>query len=100
MVRPTATIMLTAMDKQKLVGWARAATTPQRLARRARIILGTAAGLGTRRLAQHERMSRTTVQRWRACFATAGCDGLLDRPRRGRPRVGSDDARPGGGAGV
>ncbi|MBV9582099.1 MAG: IS630 family transposase [Chloroflexi bacterium] len=75
------------MEKQKLTRWARAATTPQRLARRARIILGSAAGLGTRRLAQHERMSRTTVQRWRARFVAAGCDGLQDRPRRGRPSV-------------
>jgi transposase len=87
MVRPAATIVLTAIEQQKLIGWARAATTPQRLARRARIILGSAAGLGTRRLAQQERMSRTTVQRWRARFAAASCDGLQDRPRRGRPSV-------------
>jgi transposase len=87
MVRPTAMIVLTAVQQQKLTSWARAATTPQRLARRARIILGSAAGLGTRRLAQQERMSRTTVQRWRARFVAAGCDGLQDRPRRGRPSV-------------
>jgi len=80
-------IVLTAGQKQKLTSWARAATTPQRLARRARIILGSAAGLGSRRLAQQERMSRTTVQRWRARFVADGCDGLEDRPRRGRPRV-------------
>ena len=87
MVRPAAMIVLTAVQKQKLTSWARAATTPQRLARRARIILGSAAGLGSRRLAQQERMSRTTVQRWRARFLVDGCDGLQDRPRRGRPRV-------------
>jgi len=87
MVRSAAMIVLTAGEQQKLTRWERAATTPQRLARRARIILGSAAGLGSRRLAQQERMSRTTVQRWRARFAASGCDGLQDRPRRGRPRV-------------
>src|SRR5579859_5368892 len=87
MIQPAAMIELTAVQEQKLTSWARAATTPQRLARRARIILGSAAGLGSRRLAQQERMSRTTVQRWRARFVADGCDGLEDRPRRGRPRV-------------
>ncbi len=87
MVRSTAPIALTAVQHQRLTTWARAATTPQRLARRARVILGSAAGLGSRRLAQQERMSRTTVQRWRARFLAAGCDGLQDRPRPGRPRV-------------
>jgi transposase len=80
-------IALTAVERQRLTSWARAATTPQRLARRARIILGSAAGVGSRRLAQQERISRTTVQRWRARFVVAGCDGLHDRPRRGRPSV-------------
>jgi transposase len=87
MARPPAPIVLAAIQQQRLTIWARAATTAQRLARRARIILGSAAGLGSRRLAQQERMSRTTVQRWRARFAAAGCDGLQDRPRRGRPSV-------------
>jgi transposase len=85
MVRPTALMTLTAAQQRRLTTWARAATTPQRLARRARVILGSATGLGSRRLALQERMSRTTVQRWRARFAAAGCDGLQDRPRRGRP---------------
>jgi transposase len=80
-------ITLTTAQRQQLTRWARAATTPQRLARRARIILGSAAGLGTRRLAQQERMSRTTVQRWRARFLADGCAGLHDRPRAGRPTV-------------
>jgi transposase len=80
-------ITLTAAQRQQLTRWSRAATTPQRLARRARIILGSAAGLGSRRLAQQERMSRTTVQRWRARFLSAGCAGLQDRPRAGRPAV-------------
>jgi transposase len=87
MVRPAQMIELTIPQRQRLTSWARAATTPQRLAQRARIILGSARGVGSRRLAQQERISRTTVQRWRARFVVAGCDGLHDRPRRGRPRV-------------
>jgi transposase len=87
MVRVAPRLALTAAQHQRLTTWARAASTPQRLARRARVILGTAAGFGSRRLAQQERMSRTTVQRWRARFLASGCDGLHDRPRRGRPRV-------------
>lgn len=63
----------------------RAGTTAQRLARRARVILGCAAGCGSRRLAQQERMSRTTVRRWIARFVVDRCRGLKDRPRRGRP---------------
>jgi transposase len=80
-------ITLTAAQQQQWTRWARAATAPQRLARRARIMLGSAAGLGSRRVAQQERMSRTTVQRWRARFLADGCDGLQDRPRGGRPRA-------------
>jgi len=80
------TIVLTSAEQQQLTAWVRAGTTPQRLARRARVILGSAAGLGSRRLAQQERMSRTTVQRWRTRFARAGLDGLRDR-RAGDSRV-------------
>ena len=86
-MQPATMLTLTAAQRQQLTRWARAATTPQRLARRARLILGSAAGLGSRRLAKQERMSRTTVQRWCARFLSDGCDGLQDRPRRGRPRV-------------
>ncbi len=84
---PATLITLTAVQRQQLTRWARAATTPQRLARRARIMLGSAAGVGSRRLAQQERLSRRTVQRWRARFLAAGCAGLQDRPRGGRPKV-------------
>jgi transposase len=53
--------------------------------RRARLILGCAAGCGSRRLAQRERMSRTTVHRWIPRFVVNRCAGLKDPSRRGRP---------------
>ena len=82
---PSTRIDLTAAEHRQLQVWVRAGSTAQRLARRARLILGSAARLGSRRLAQQERMSRTTVRRWVTRFVVQRCAGLKDRPRRGRP---------------
>jgi transposase len=84
---PVAHIELTADEVRQLTGWVRAGTTPQRLVRRARLVLGSAASLGSRALARQERMSRTTVRRWLSRFATQRCAGLHDRPRSGRPKA-------------
>ena len=84
---PAAALELTATEMRQLTPLVRAGTTPQRLVRRARLILGSAAGLGSRALARQERMSRTTVRRWLGRFATERCAGLQDRPRSGRPKT-------------
>jgi transposase len=78
---------LTTSEVHQLTALVRAGTTPQRLARRARLILGSAAGLGSRALARQERMSRTTVRRWLGRFTAERCAGLQDRPRRGRSKT-------------
>src|SRR5437879_3348913 len=80
-----AAIELTTAEVHQLTAWVRAGTTPQRLVRRARVILGSAAGLGSRALARQEQLSRTTVRRWLTRFVIKRCDGLQDRPRSGRP---------------
>ena len=85
MAGAAASIILTDAEHCRLTTWVRAGTTPQRLVRRARVILGSAVGLGSRALAQQERMSRTTARRWLARFVAGRCDGLQDRPRSGRP---------------
>jgi len=72
---PAAALELTATEMRQLTALVRAGTTPQRLVRRARLILGSAAGLGSRALARQERMSRTTVRRWLGRFATERCAG-------------------------
>jgi transposase len=84
---PAAALELTATEVRQLTALVRAGTTPQRLVRRASVILGSAAGLGSRALARQERMSRTTVRRWLGRFATERCAGLRDRPRSGRPNM-------------
>jgi transposase len=85
MAGPAALIVLTAAEYRRLTSWVRAGTTPQRLVRRARVVLGSASGLGSRALARREQMSRTTVRRWLTRFVAKRCDGLLDHPRSGRP---------------
>ncbi len=85
MAGAAASIQLTATEVRQLTAWVRAGTTPQRLVRRARLILGNAAGLGSRALARQEHMSRTTVRRWLTRFVSKRCAGLQDRPRSGRP---------------
>jgi transposase len=85
MAGSAASIVLTAPEYHRLTSWVRAGTTPQRLVRRARVVLGSASGLGSRALARREQMSRTTVRRWLARFVAKRCDGLQDHPRSGRP---------------
>jgi hypothetical protein len=84
MAGPAVSIELTASEVRQLTAWLRAGTTPHRLVRRARLILGGATGLGSRALAQREQMSRTTARRWLARLVPKRCDGLYDRPRSGR----------------
>jgi transposase len=85
MAGSAASIVLTTAEYRRLTSWVRAGTTPQRLVRRARVVLGSASGLGSRALARREQMSRTTVRRWLARFVAQRCDGLQDHARSGRP---------------
>jgi hypothetical protein len=57
MAGPAASIELTATEARQLTTLVQAGTTPQRLVRRARVILVSAAGSGSRALARQEQMS-------------------------------------------
>ena len=87
-------ISLPEQQRQDLLRLARAHSTPQALALRARIVLRaadedrptnlrTAAELGC---------DNDTAACWRRRFAEQGLGGLHDRPRRGRPPVFSPPA--------
>ncbi len=86
-----AEIVLTADERAELEGWARRRTSAAGLAMRSRIVLAAAAGESNTVLAQRLGLSITTVRRWRNRFVVDRCDGLLDEPRPGRPRVVGDE---------
>jgi len=87
-----AVIVLTDAERAELEGWARRRSSAAGLALRSRIVLAAADGESNSDMAARMGISRTTVQRWRNRFVEQRCDGLLDEPRPGRPRV-VDDAR-------
>lgn len=54
---------------------------------RAKIILQLDEGMTPADIATGQRISPSTVHRWRNRFEAEGVEGLLDRPRKGRPTV-------------
>lgn len=80
-------LRLSAKERELLQGFARARSTPQKIALRIRIVLGSADGVANHRLAAKLGTSRPTVLRWRQRFEQAGLEGLLeDAPRPGRKK--------------
>ena len=78
---------LSAKERELLQGFARAESTPQKIALRLRIVLRSADGVANNRLAAELETSRPTVLRWRQRFEQAGLEGLLeDAPRPGRKK--------------
>jgi transposase len=88
--RPKKPLVLSAEEREKLQQWARRPKTAQRLAWRARIVLGCAEGLSNQAVARQCRVSTHTVGKWRERFRTARLEGLADEPRPGAPREISD----------
>lgn len=86
-----ATITLTDDERAELEGWVRRRTSAAGLALRARIVLACADGGSNVQVADRLELDRGTIRKWRNRFVEKRCDGLLDEPRPGRPRVVGDD---------
>jgi transposase len=88
-----APIVLDQATRQELERRARAATSAQRDARRARIILLAADGVSSAKVAKQVGMHESNVATWRQRFLAEGLDGLKDRPRPGHPPTYTHDDR-------
>src|SRR5215471_16196863 len=88
--RPQRPLVLTADEQERLQSLAHRARTQPVLARRARVILASAQGLGNHVVAKRLRCSPGMVNKWRSRFLKTRLQGLYDEPRPGAPRQVSD----------
>jgi transposase len=86
-------LTITDEERAELQRRVRAHTTPQRAAKRARVVLLAADGLPNRQIAAQMGMNQHTVSHWRRRFEAERLAGLEDRPRPGRPLVYGHDQR-------
>ena len=78
-------------DRETLLKWKRSPATPQKLLRRADIILAAAEGLNNKTISERGLGSVPTVCLWQKRYAEYGIDGLQDEPKPGCPRtIGRD----------
>jgi len=89
--RPTATIVLTAEERETLERWARRPSTAQALALRSRIVLAAADGQANIEIGAALGCHPVTAGKWRRRFAEQRLDGLSDEPRPGAPRTIGDE---------
>jgi len=88
--RPTPPVVVTMEERETLERWARRPKSAQATAQRARMILACAAGQTNTAVAQHLRLTKQTVGKWRTRFVVKRLEGLLDEPRPGAPRTITD----------
>lgn len=92
MFAPAVELKLTAEERGELARLVANGQTPQRLARRARVILLAADGLANRQIAKRAGVSRPTVISLRKRFADRGLRGLVKDGTRAPGRAAIDAA--------
>jgi transposase len=88
----TMTVDVPPRDRELLRSWTRSPSVRAGLARRARIVLLAAEGLGTSEIVRRTGVSKPTVIAWKRRYMAEGVGGLDDRPKPGRPRTTDDVA--------
>jgi len=87
MARIAPVIRVSDEDRELLLKWRRSPTTPQKLVRRAEIVLAAAEGLTNKAISERGLGSVQTICLWRKRYAQYGIEGLKDEPKSGRPRT-------------
>lgn len=88
MWEPAEPLRLRGQDRTILEELLRCGTTPQRVAFRIQVLLGSADGLANNRVAAELKTTRSTVIKWRDRYRDGGLEGVLeDAPRSGRKKI-------------
>src|SRR5271165_3066744 len=77
MMKKQAAFVLHAKDRIELEGMLRDGNVPQKIVKRAKIVLMTADGAGVMAIMRAVGVSKTTVWRWQDYFVEAGVVGLV-----------------------
>ena len=89
------TIILSVEEECRLQQIARQYTSPYCDVMRAKVVLLAAQGLPNKEIGERLELPRQIVCKWRKRFFDEHLAGLVERPRRGRPRDFSPSARHG-----
>ena len=84
-------VTVTSDERLQLEAIARSRSLSHGLVRRARIVLGSADGMGTVELSEQHDVSRPTISLWRKRWNEGGLAGLHSEIRPGRPRSIDDE---------
>lgn len=84
MTRIATLITLTDEEREELESWVRKGTLEQRMVKRARIVLESAAGKMNKEIAQMLGMRADSISQWRNRFSQNRLEGLQDVPRSGK----------------
>lgn len=85
--------------RAELVSLLESSSPPLREAFRARLVLAALEGASNAEVAEAHGVSVPTVALWRGRYEREGVAGLRDRPRSGRPRLGTATPPPSGESG-
>src|SRR5258708_32673073 len=87
-------LLITKPERQRLEHVVRAHKSPQRMVRRARVVLLAAEGWPNRRIATEVGLSEDSVGLWRRRFDKGRVASLGDMPPSGPPRLYGHDPPP------
>lgn len=85
-------VVVSELERERLLSMSRSRSLPHSLVRRAKIVLMAADGYTTQEIAMQCEVTPPAITHWKKRFVAQGLAGLHDEARPGRPRAHDDEA--------